>query len=297
MAEQQQATSNDGQAAQTNWHDYADSFASAPLLGHAFRMFAESPDFCGLGYCLEAGGSILILPDGTGRLVISSTRSQTANDGGCAVRHATMPLRLKGANYEAQRQVEVELAEFVEQCTIYGEAGPSSASEARTIVNDFACDILDGDPGWDLKLYACLGGHTFRYEDKDDGEQLTILARDIMMTTPNCDELGHYIFRPTEAAVSAETVDAVVAEEVAAWDAILNPPPISAGDRVRIRMPFRSGTEGAGNLVVGLIGTVVEIDEDGDAEVDFGADTGLHFVLKSDHRKLERIAEGALAEP
>ena len=148
MAEQQQATSNDGQAAETNWHDYADSFASAPLLGHAFRMFAESPDFCGLGYCLEAGGSILILPDGTGRLVISSTRSQTANDGGCAVRHATMPLRLKGANYEAQRQVEIELAEFVEQCTIYGEAGPSSASEARTIVNDFACDILDGDPGW-----------------------------------------------------------------------------------------------------------------------------------------------------
>ena len=298
MAEEQQATSNSEPAARpTTFYDTAGSFASARLLGHVFRMYAECPEFKALDYCWYEGVSILILPDGTGRLVISKIGSQAANDGGSAVRHATMPLRLKGANYEAQRQVGIELVEFIEQCTIYGEPGSSSASEAQTIIQDFACEILGGEDEWDLKLYPCLGGHTFRYQDQEDGEVQTILASDIMMTTPNCDELGHFFFRPTEAAVSAETVDAVLAEEVAAWDAILNPPPLSAGDRIRTRLTFPSGNEGGGNLVRGLVGTVMAIDEDGDANVDFGADTGSHWVYKPDHRKLERIAEGTLAEP
>jgi hypothetical protein len=57
-----------------------------------------------------------------------------------------------------------------------------------------------------------------------------------------------------------------LAEEEAAWDAILNPPPLSAGDRVRTQLIFQSGNEGGGNLVRGLVGTVMVIDEDGDVD-------------------------------
>ena len=295
MAEQQAPSNDEPPPRETCWHDRADSFASAPLLGRVYRMYADSADSKAPGYCCVEGVSILVFPDGSGRLLVSTT----TNGGGRAVRHATMPLRLKGADYEAQGKLGIELVEFVEQCAIYGEAGPASASEARRIVDDFGCELLyDGNSdGWELKLYPCLGGHSFRYDGEDDGELQTILPSHIMMTTPNCDELGHYLFRPTQRNVSAETADAVMAEEVAAWEATLNPPPLAAGDGVRVRQTFQSASDGAGDLSTGLVGTVIEIDEDGDALVDFGVSLGRHFVFASDHIKLQRIAQGALAEP
>ena len=299
MAEQQAPSNDEQPPRETCWHDRAGSFASAPLLGRVYRMYAASPDFKALGYCCTEGVSILVFPDGSGRLLVSRTRTAT-NGGGRAVRHATMPLRLKGADYEAQGKLGIELVEFAEQCAIYGDAGPASASEARRVVDDFGCELLDDGGGgdWELKLYPCLGGHPFRYDDKEDGELQTILPSHIMLTTPNCDELGHYLFRPTQGNnVSAETADAVLAEEVAAWEAILNPPPLAAGDAVRVRQTFQSASDGAGNLSAGLVGTVVEIDEDGDALVDFGASSGQHFVFARDHINLPRIAQGALAEP
>jgi hypothetical protein len=269
----------------TDFFDRAESFASAPLLGRVYRMYASSPDFCGLDPAWAGcfGVSFLVLPDGSGRLLVSKHNPDNT------VRHATMPLRLKGEEHEAQGQLAIELKEFVEQCVIHGESAASSGSEARKLVEDFACEILDlsDDGDWGLKLYPCLGGHTFCYGDKEDGELQTTLPSDVMMTTPNCDELGHYLFRPTEARVSSATVDAVVAEEVAAWDAMLISPKLSAGDTVRVRETFQSGNEEAGNLKQGLIGTVKEVDEDGDAEVDFGADMGVHYVLSGDFIKLQ----------
>jgi hypothetical protein len=295
MAEQQAPSNDELPPRETCWHDRADSFASAPLLGRVYRMYAASPEFGALGHCCVEGVSVLVFPDGSGRLLVSKTTK--TNGGGRAVRHATMPLRLKGADYEAQGQLGIELIE----CAIYGEAGPASASEARKIVNDFGCELVSDDggssDGWELKLYPCLGGHSFRYDEEEDGELQTILPSHIMMTTPNCDELGHYLFRPTQGNISAETADAVMAEEVAAWEAILNPPPLAAGDGVRVRQTFQSASDGAGDLSTGLVGTVIEIDEDGDALVDFGASSGRHFVFASDHINLQRIAQGALAEP
>lgn len=265
-------------ARKTKFYDTAASFAAAPLLGRAYRMYASCPEFKSLGPCWSDGEgiSIIVLPDGSGRLLISSRQEDNT------VRHATVPLRLKGEDYEAQRELGIELREFAAQCVIHGrDSSPSSGLEARRLVQDFACDILHESTSdkWQLKLYPCLGGHTFRYEDSEDGELRTISGSDVMMTTPNCDELGHYFFRPTGVRVSSETVDAVVAEEVAAWDAVLTPPKLSAGDTVRVRGTLESASKGGGNLAPELIGTVRQIDEDGDAEVDFGAGTGVHYVL------------------
>ena len=274
---------------ETEFYDRAASFASTPLLGHAFRLYAASPDFGPLSdhFSVQEGLSVLVLPDGSGRLLVS-TRSKDRS----TVRHATMPLHLIGdGDYENQGVLPIELVKFRDHCVIYGETGPSSGrSEAHKIVNEFACEILDEDGGdgggsWNLKLSPCQGGHKFRYNDEEDGELQTILPSDIMMTTPNCDELGHYFFRPTAAIVSSTKIDDVLAEEMAAWDDILIGPKLSLGDRVLIRKAFRSGNEDGGLLKKGISGLVKDVDEDGDAEVDFGPN-GTHFVLSGCFRCL-----------
>ena len=99
------------------------------------------------------------------------------------------------------------------------------------------------------------------------------------MTTPNCDELGHYLFRQTEVAVSSGNIDTILADEVAAWDAILTVPSFEAGETVRIRGSLQSGSEEGRNLSEGLVGSVKKLDEDGDALIDFGADVGEHWVF------------------
>jgi len=169
---------------------------------------------------------------------------------------------------------------------LHGESEPSST--ARQIVEGFACDILDDDGSdWQLKLYPSLGGHSFYYGGDEDGEEQTTLATDIIMTTPNCDELGHYLFRRI-AAVASDILDAAVASEAAVWDANLSVPKLAVGDNVRIRHAFDSANEGGGKLVTGLIGTVKQVDEDGDAEVDFGSNRGEHWIFARSFRNLSK---------
>lgn len=259
----------------TYFWDTADSFANfaTPLLGQVYRMYASAPSFQQLHACWTGPGvSLLLLPDGSGRLIVSSEES---NGDDRAVRHATIPLKLAGADYCAQKCIGIELIQFKDRCVLHGESGQNSAKEACRIVNDFACEILDPDSDesdWQLKIYPSLGGHSFHFSGDEDGEEQTTLATDIVMTTPNDDELGHYLLRKTGAVVASDTVEAAVAEEVAAWDAILSVPKLAVGDKVRIRGPIESASEGGGILKAGLIGIVKQVDEDGDAEVDFGSD-------------------------
>lgn len=262
-----------------HYWDKADSFAS-PLLGQVYRMYASAPDFKNPNACwmVAAGASMLLLPDGSGRLIVSK---KSRRDGELAVRCATIPLKLAGTDYSAQRCIAIELSQFKDRCVLHGESGQSSAKEACLIMDAFACDILDEDDGYQLKIYPSLGGHIFNYGDKEEGEEETTLATDIVMTTPNCDELGHYLFRKTGAVLASDAVDAAVAEEVAAWNAILSGPKIAVGDKVRTRMAFESATEGGGTLSLGLVGEVKQLDEDGDAEVDFGSERGVHMIFAS----------------
>ena len=91
------------------------------------------------------------------------------------------------------------------------------------------------------------------------------------MTTPNCDELGHYLFRPTGAKInSPETLQAAMAQEVAAWSRILSVPVLQEGDEVCVEHTFMSHSEPSCKLHKGLLGKVVQIDQDGDAQVAFG---------------------------
>ena len=71
------------QPPETNFYDSADSFASAPLLGRAYRMYATNPDFKALEDCSASGegASIVVLPDRSGRLVISQRSGSTTNIG------------------------------------------------------------------------------------------------------------------------------------------------------------------------------------------------------------------------
>jgi len=272
-----------GEPHKTKFWDVATSFGTRPLLGHVFRMYASAPEFKNPDHCWTygEGASILLLPGGGGRLLISK-------HAGGATRHATIPLQLKGYDFAVQPRLGIELRQFWDRCEIHGE-GSDSAQEARRIVNDFDCDLLDPgmSTGWELKLYPCLGGHTFRYGSNDLGEEETTLAQDVMLTTPNCDELGHYLFRTTGDIVSEDTLEAALAGEVAAWNAILAIPPIAVGDRVRVRHGFESASEGGGTLLPGLVGTVKAIDEQGDAEVAFDGDC-THWVFVANFRNLCR---------
>ena len=225
---------------------------------------------------------MILLADGSGYLVVSSR-----GGGSDGVRHATIPLKLANAEQSAQKYIRIELMQFKDRCMLHGESEPSST--ACQILNDFACEILDADGSdWQLKLYPSLGGHFFYYGGDEDGEEQTTLATDIIMTTPNCGELGHYLFRKTGAAVASDTLDAAVASEVAVWDAILSGPKLAVGDKVRISHAFESANEDGGKLKKGLIGTVKQVDEDGDAEVDFGVDGGEHWILSGNFRKLSK---------
>ncbi len=247
-------------------------------------MYASAPEFKGPDDCWEygQGASLILLADGSGYLVVSSL-----GDGSDGVRHATIPLKLADAEQAAQKYIRIELNQFKDRCMLHGESGPSST--ACQILNDFACEILDDSSSdWQLKLYPSLGGHSFHYGDDEDGEEQTTLATDIIMTTPNCDELGHYLFRKTGAAVASDTVDAAVASEAAVWDAILSVPKLAVGDKVRISHAFDSDNEGGGKLNRGLIGTVKQVDEDGDAEVDFGSDRGEHWIFARKFRNLSK---------
>jgi hypothetical protein len=269
---------------ETHFWDTADSFTSS-LRGHVYRMYASSPDFKGPMACCEYGEgvSMILLADGSGYLVVSSRGS--GSDG---VRHATIPLKLADAEQSAQKYIRrIELNQFKDRCMLLGESGPSST--ACEILNDFACEILEVDGSdWQLKLYPSLGGHSFYYGGEEDGEEQTTLATDLVMTTPNCDELGHYLFRKTGATVASDTLDAAVASEVAVWDAILSGPELAVGDKVRISHAFESASEGGGKLNTGLIGTVKQVDEDGDAEVDFGSDRGEHWIFARNFRNLSK---------
>ena len=264
----------------TNIWDTADSFKYVPLFGHAYRLYASSPDFKSPDQCWEREAvSILIAEDGTGRLLVSTGRKNP-------VKYATIPVQLKG-DPASQKKLGLELIRFVDHCLIYGhERSPSSMKEARKIMNDFACEILDDDEGeWELKLYPSLGGHSFCFGDSSSScagpqrAEHTTLPSDLIMTTPNCDELGHYLFRQTEVAVSSGNIDTILADEVAAWDAILTVPSFEAGETVRIRGSLQSGSEEGRNLSEGLVGSVKKLDEDGDALIDFGADVGEHWVF------------------
>ena len=53
-------------ARKTKFYDTAASFAAAPLLGRAYRMYASCPEFKSLGPCWSDGEgiSIIVLPDG-----------------------------------------------------------------------------------------------------------------------------------------------------------------------------------------------------------------------------------------
>ena len=267
---------------ETDYWDTADSWVTSPR-GHVYRMYASAPDFKRPNTCWEGGEgvSMILLPDGSGHLVVSSH-----GGGSDGVRHAMIPLKLAGAEQSAQKCIRIELNQFKDRCMLHGESGPSST--ACRIVNDFACEILDGGSDWQLKLYPSLGGHSFHYGDEEDGEEQTTSATDIVMTTPNCDELGHYLFRKTGAAVASDTLDAAMASEIAAWDAILSVPKLAVGDKVHIRQAFESASEGGGKLNTGLIGTVKQLDEDGDAEVDFGSDRGEHWIFAGKFRNLSK---------
>ena len=273
---------------ETEFWDRAESFAPT-LLGHVYRMYASSPDFgnptaC---WCAGTGVSLLLLSDGSGHLVVSSCARLGRSD---RVRHATMPLKLMGAEHSTQKCIKVELEQFKDRCTLHGESGAQSNIDACRIVNDFACEILDDSNGWNLKLYPSLGGHSFRYDGEEEREEQTTRATDIIMTTPNCDELGHFLFRKTGEALTLGTLDAAVANEVAAWDTILSVTKLAVGDKVRIRKTFESGTDGGGKLAYGLVGSVKEIDEDGDAHVDFGAGRGKHWILAGCFNMLSKLS-------
>jgi len=269
---------------ETDFWDKADSFPSS-LCGHVYRMYASAPDFKHPEACWRYGQgvSMILLADGSGYLVVSSRGS--GSDG---VRHATIPLKLADAEQSAQKYIRrIELNQFKDRCMLLGESGPSST--ACQILNDFACEILEVDGSdWQLKLYPSLGGHSFYYGGEEDGEEQTTLATDLVMTTPNCDELGHYLFRKTGAAVTSDTLDAAVASEAAVWDAILSGPKLAVGDKVRISHAFESGSEGGGKLNAGLIGTVKQVDEDGDAMVDFGSGGGEQWILAGNFPNLSK---------
>lgn len=267
---------------ETDYWDAAESFVTS-LRGHVYRMYASAPDFKRPNAVWEGGEgvSMILLPNGSGHLVVSSH-----GGGSDGVRHATIPLKLADAEQSAQKCIRIELSQFKDRCVLHDQSGPSST--ACRIVNDFACDILEDDSDWQLKLYPSLGGHSFRYGVEEDGEEQTTLATDIIMTTPNCDELGHYLFRKTGAAVASDTLDAAMASEIAAWDAILSVPKLVVGDKVHIRQAFESANEGGGKLNTGLIGIVKQVDEDGDAEVDFGSERGEHWILNRNFGHLSK---------
>ena len=271
-------TSSKKRPRETHYSDTSNSFAPT-LLGYVYRMYASAPDFGTPGACLSWGASMLLLPDGSGSLVLSSRQY------GDGVRHATIPLQLTGENHSAQKCIRIELARFKDRCVLHGKSETSSAKDACKMMNDFACDILEVDGvDWQLKLYPLLGGHSMVL----DGEDETTLATDIVMTTPNCDELGHYLFRKT-GPVSADMLDAAVINETIAWDALLRVPKLAVCDKVFIRVAFESANKEGSKLNPGMVGTVKEVDEDGDALVDFGSDSGEHWIFANNFNKLSKL--------
>ena len=62
-----------GEPHKTKIWDVATSFGTRPLLGHVFRMYASAPEFKNPNHCWTygEGASILLLPGGGGRLLIS----------------------------------------------------------------------------------------------------------------------------------------------------------------------------------------------------------------------------------
>lgn len=186
--------------------------------------------------------------------------------------------------------------------------------EASWIVDCLLDETLSEGGGYCLKLYGTKPGVKIVYEDASSANatgaanSVSMLHEisqpgDIVMTTPNCDELGHYLFRPTgRKVIFEETVNAAMLEEMSAWEDIFRDttkmsmqpypkPPVTleVGNKIVVEWGFHSINEPPAVLSAGLVGTVIEIDEDGDAEVSFkGSFEESQFVAAS---KFEHVAK------
>mmetsp|Transcript_3379 Transcript_3379/g.7762 ORF Transcript_3379/g.7762 Transcript_3379/m.7762 type:complete len:355 (+) Transcript_3379:63-1127(+) len=283
------------------WHDADDNpfdtFMSADpfgvLCGKVYRLYLSCSDYKALCHELPCGLSLVIWPDRTGTLAVYEGQE------GALPRVGSILCRLR-EDGAVSRAIPGGLL-----LTDVGEATNLDVLKRfDTCAFEWEEEQPDGSCTFDhmhIALAPTEPGRKFRFTGCPD-PQVT-KDGDLLLCTPNCDWLGHYLLRPADDTPAA----AVVETEATYWGPFLAQQEAvrreakEARDRARRERLLRAAPAVSSNVTVlsafvsicesevqlqpGDVGVTQQIDDDGDAQINFHTHGEL-WVDSKDYPKL-----------
>lgn len=250
------------------------------LCGKVYRLFGSSPETKGFCRELQCGLSLVLRPDRSGTLGVYNGQT----DGSTKVGLVSCCL-----------QEDPEIRRAIRGGLLLTQIGESTRKEVLETFDPCAFDweVEQPDGTYVSQMHLALAltepGRKFRFNDCAD-LQVT-KDGDVMLYTPNCDWLGHYLLRPTDAAVieseatfwGAFFVDQAAAKKERSREAAR----AALGSRVTVTSAFTSIDDTAVLLEPGDVGLPEQIDHDGDALINFDRH-GEVWVDSTDFPRLRR---------